>query len=101
MVCTRVQCRYLPAPLAAQAGAEVPTGRALSLDPRRRGPLDGEAVEVLAHADSRPWPTSHPRHDRLQSRCPRGCCGVASAGVHGQGGPSRGRAATRCPRGAR
>jgi hypothetical protein len=56
---------------------------------------------VRAHAESRPGPTSHPRHDRLQSRCPRGCCGVASAGVHGPCGPSRGRAETRCPRGAR
>ena len=43
----RVHRMYRPAPLDAQAGAEVQTGLSSRLQPHRVGPLYGHAVEVL------------------------------------------------------
>src|SRR4029453_5253170 len=63
----RVHRISLPAPLDAQARAEVHTGLSSRLSPHAVAPLHGDAVEVLARADRLQWETAHALHDRIQS----------------------------------
>jgi uncharacterized protein DUF3309 len=84
--------RYRPAPLEAQARADVPTGLSPRLSSHLRGPLHGAAVAVPARAERPRRATGPSRHPRRPSLCHMGRCGVALAGMHrpcaAAGGPA-------------